>query len=100
MRLVDGVPMVFPAEEVGVADNLLVTVYDRGPVVVRRAKHKPRDTHAIQQAPVNDLSFAELRARVDAQWRALPKTASVYSPSLQAKMQAVASGTYQAMPVL
>lgn len=45
------------------------------------------------------MSFTELRSRVDAQWRALPKTASVYSPSLRAKMQSVASGTYKALPV-
>lgn len=34
VRLVDGVPTVFPAEEVDAADNLLVTVYNRGPVEV------------------------------------------------------------------
>lgn len=39
MKLVDGVPTVFPVHEVDAADNLLVTVYDRGPVEVRLGCH-------------------------------------------------------------
>lgn len=111
VKRVHGVPTVFPVEEVAADENLLVTVYDHGPVQVclfvsvcvcvcfycPSIYMCPDPTHLTitLQAVANDITFDVLRARVDEQWRQLPKSANVYSGSLEAKMHAVANGTYQ-----
>eukprot|EP00887_Chlorella_sp_A99_P003184 scaffold9.g3184.t1 len=64
VRRVGGVPTAFPAE---------LVVYDCGPVKVEWP------------------SFDALRARVEAEWAALPPTADVVSPQLKKKRLAVAA---------
>ncbi|KAI7836200.1 hypothetical protein COHA_009926 [Chlorella ohadii] len=61
VKLVNGVPTAFPAEDVAPEEDLLQWE-----------------------------SFDELRARVEREWNALPPTADVLAPSLRAKRVAVA----------
>ncbi len=71
MKRVNGVPTVFPADsgEVAPHDNLLRTVYDMGPV-----------------AGVWE-DFDVVRARVAAEWTALPRVADNISASLKEKVR-------------
>ncbi|KAK9816981.1 hypothetical protein WJX72_007792 [[Myrmecia] bisecta] len=73
VKRVNGVPTAFPAEGgyVSPEENMLRVVYDKGPV------------------KVDWEDFDALRKRVDTEWHALPKTASVISPPLQQKMKDV-----------
>lgn len=73
VKSVDGVPTAFPADggHVSPEENMLQVVWDSGPVEVERKK------------------FTELRKQVDAQWRALPKTADVLSQPLKDKVKTV-----------
>lgn len=73
VKRVEGVPTAFPAghPEVGPGEDLLETVWDKGPV----AGHEWE-------------SFDAVRARVRKEWGALPKTADVISRPLRAKVSA------------
>lgn len=72
IKLVDGVPTVFPAEtgEVSPEEDLLQLMYDSGPV----AGHVWDD-------------FDTMRLRVAQQWAALPPCADNYSATLKAKVE-------------
>lgn len=70
VRRVDGVPIVFPQEEVKPEDNLLKVIYDMGPLKV-----KPWD------------DFDTIKERAAKEWCALPPCADVISTSLQAKIK-------------
>jgi nicotinamide phosphoribosyltransferase len=74
VKRVDGVPRVFPAEEVSQEDNMLQVVYDCGPV------------DGLQWE-----TFDQLRARVEREWAALPKRADVLSGSLKDKKMEIAT---------
>jgi nicotinamide phosphoribosyltransferase len=74
VKRVDGVPTVFPANEVSAEENLLKVIYDKGPVKGLRWE-----------------SFDELRERVEREWAALPPTADVISESLKSKQQEMAA---------
>jgi len=68
VKRVNGVPTVFPAEEVTAEENLLKIVYDCGPV----------------EGLVWE-EFDAVRERLAKEWMALPKTADVVSSSLRHK---------------
>lgn len=72
VKLVDGIPTVFPAEtgEVSPEEDLLQLVYNSGPV----AGHAWDD-------------FDTMRVRVAQQWAALPHCADNYSATLKAKVE-------------
>jgi nicotinamide phosphoribosyltransferase len=72
VKRVDGVPTVFPAEEVSDEENMLQVVYDCGPV------------EGLQWE-----NFDQLKARVEREWRGLPKTADVVAESLKKKRSEV-----------
>uniref|UniRef100_A0A383W1M1 Nicotinamide phosphoribosyltransferase n=1 Tax=Tetradesmus obliquus TaxID=3088 RepID=A0A383W1M1_TETOB len=73
VKRVDGVPTVFPADsgEVAAEEDMLQVVYDKGPL--------PASQHQFE-------GFDALRQRVQREWDALPRSAAVYSASLQAKI--------------
>lgn len=73
VKRVNGVPTAFPADthEVSEHDNMLQVVYDNGPVQNMRWE-----------------DFDAVRARAQAEWHALPRTADSLSASLQDKVQA------------
>ncbi|PSC68478.1 nicotinate phosphoribosyltransferase [Micractinium conductrix] len=73
VKRVNGVPTVFPADEVAPEEDLLQVVYDKRPLAVEWE------------------SFDELRERVESEWTALPPCADVLSASLRAKRDAVAA---------
>ncbi|KAF8064566.1 hypothetical protein HT031_003366 [Scenedesmus sp. PABB004] len=77
VKRVGGVPTVFPADsgEVPPGEDLLQVVYDCGPVAGPN--------------PLLDADFDAVRARVAAEWAALPRAADVLSGSLRAKIAAV-----------
>jgi nicotinic acid phosphoribosyltransferase len=66
VKRVGGIPMVFPKSEVAPHENMLKLVYDKKPI----------------PGAFSD-SFDTLRARVEQQWRALPKVFDPRSESLQ-----------------
>lgn len=66
VKLLDGKPTVFPKSEVSDSENLLVTVYDNGPV---------------KNAFPDD--FETVRNRVNEHWNALPKKHNAISSSLK-----------------
>jgi nicotinamide phosphoribosyltransferase len=74
VKRVDGVPTVFPGNEVSAEENLLKVIYDKGPVKGLKWE-----------------SFDELRERVEREWAALPPTADVISESLKRKQQEMAA---------
>ena len=67
---VGGSPTVFPADLPVEGENLLKVVYDNGPV-----------------ADAFPETFDELRARVDAEWIALPPVHDPISPELRERIQ-------------
>eukprot|EP00878_Enallax_costatus_P013676 GHUV01014300.1.p1 GENE.GHUV01014300.1~~GHUV01014300.1.p1 ORF type:complete len:184 (+),score=64.20 GHUV01014300.1:39-554(+) len=71
VKRVNGVPTVFPADtgEVSLEEDLLQVVYDKGPLPNHRWE-----------------SFDAVRQRVAQEWESLPRTAQVYSASLQQKL--------------
>lgn len=73
VKSVDGVPTAFPADGTHVTpeENMLQVIWDSGPV------------------PVKWKKFSDLKQQVDAQWRALPKSADVRSQPLKDKVKAV-----------
>lgn len=73
VKRVDGIPTVFPKEEVSPGEDILRVVYDKGPV------------------PVDWESFEDIKARVEREWAALPPTHDVLSPGLRAKREALAT---------
>jgi nicotinamide phosphoribosyltransferase len=79
VKRVAGVPTVFPADtgEVAPEENLLRVVYDAG---------RPLGEGGARTAAWD--SFDELRARVAAEWPALPRAADNLSASLRAKIAA------------
>ncbi|KAL4549846.1 hypothetical protein Ndes2526B_g04833 [Nannochloris sp. 'desiccata'] len=79
VKRVNGVPTVFPAEEVSEEDNMLQIVYNCGPV------------EGLQWE-----TFDQLRERVEQEWGALPKTADVVAESLKKKRTEV-GGRLRAM---
>lgn len=74
VKRVGGVPTVFPADsgEVAPDEDMLQLVYDCGPVPGLAWE-----------------DFDGLRARVAAEWAALPRAADNYSASLKAKIAAL-----------
>lgn len=73
VKRVEGVPTVFPVELVSPEDNLLQLVYDKRPMEGLKWE-----------------TFDEIKARVEREWAALPKTADVVSEELKEKRKAVA----------
>jgi nicotinamide phosphoribosyltransferase len=73
VKRIDGIPTAFPAEMVHPADDMLKVVYDGRPL------------------EVGWESFDQLRARVEREWTALPRTADVLSPQLRKKRAQVAA---------
>jgi len=65
VKMVDGIPTVFPVSLVKPEENLLRLVYDKRPMI--KAKHE---------------KFAKIRERLATSWDALPKSATVTSPEL------------------
>ncbi|KAF6252467.1 Quinolinate phosphoribosyl transferase [Scenedesmus sp. NREL 46B-D3] len=76
VKRVDGVPTVFPADggEVAPEEDLLQVVYDKGPLPASQQRFE---------------DFDALRQRAQREWDALPRSADVYSASLQAKIAAL-----------
>jgi nicotinamide phosphoribosyltransferase len=74
VKRVAGVPTAFPAADVAPEDNLLKVVYDRGPV-----------------AGLEWESFDAARARLAAEWAALPPAADAVAPALRARQAEVAA---------
>lgn len=74
VKRIDGVPTVFPADEVSVEENLLKVIYDKGPIKGLRWE-----------------SFDELRERVEREWAALPPASDVVSESLKSKQHDMAA---------
>jgi hypothetical protein len=72
VKRVNGVPVVFPADsgEVKAGENLLVTVYDKGPL----------PSFAWD-------SFSTVRTRAATEWEALPKACDNISASLYKKVE-------------
>lgn len=68
VRRVDGIPTVFPWEEVSQEENMLQVVYDCGPVPEYKWE-----------------TFDELRKRVEWEWNSIPPTSQVISPTLSEK---------------
>ena len=74
VKRVAGVPTAFPAADVAPEDNLLKVIYDRGPV-----------------AGLEWESFDATRARLAAEWAALPPAADAVAPALRARQAEVAA---------
>lgn len=71
VKLVDGIPTVFPASSVDPHDNLLHVVYDRKPI------------------PHDWPDFDSIRQRISAEWDSMPRVAHCVSPEMEDKKKTV-----------
>ena len=74
VKLVDGIPTVFPASDVSEDENLLQTVYNCG---IMNMKHR---------------TFTDIRTKLDHDWAALPKQPHVLSEEILSKQKKIKGG--------
>ena len=91
VKRVRGVPTVFPADsgEVEPNEDLLELLYDCGPLDPSPDEETEAGSSSSSSSGAYFEDFDAVRARVAAEWAALPRVADVISASLRAKVGVV-----------